>query len=130
MFLLRCPKCHKDQKYHTYSNINNKRKTCVYCGKSFKVKEQIVKVTLGEGKGRFRNHFSFRPEKYEVHVPDFDIEIPEIDIEIPEIDIEELQEMDEKIKEEFEKQSEELDKLKEELKGIKIHSRYNKSIVI
>ncbi len=42
IFLLKCPKCKHDMKYHTDSKVlENKRKMCVYCGKSFKVKENI-----------------------------------------------------------------------------------------
>lgn len=93
-------------------------------------KEKTLKVTLGEGKERFRQHFSFRPERYEIRVPDIDIEIPEMDIEIPDIDMEELREMDEKMKDEFEKHSDEFEELKEELKKIKIHTRHKKSITI
>jgi C-terminal processing protease CtpA/Prc len=97
-------------------------------------KEQIVKVTLDEGKGRFRQHFSFRPERFEVHVPEIEIEIPEMEFEIPEIDHEELRELHEKMREEIELHSdelnEELEELEKELKEIKIHTRHKKSIVI
>jgi membrane-associated protease RseP (regulator of RpoE activity) len=96
-------------------------------------KEQVLKVTLGEGKGRFR-HFSLNPEKFEIYVPEMEIEIPEIDIEIPEIDVEELEELHEKMSEELEMHSdelnEELKELEKELKEIKIHTRHRKSVVI
>jgi len=45
MLLLRCPKCKQKMKYDAANNINinKKRKKCVYCGKSFKVIDNIVK---------------------------------------------------------------------------------------
>ncbi|MFH1591401.1 MAG: hypothetical protein ABIC95_05750 [archaeon] len=43
-FLLMCPHCGKQMQYHTYSQIlTGKRKSCVYCGKSFGVRAHIVK---------------------------------------------------------------------------------------
>jgi len=96
--------------------------------------EQVINVTLEEGKGRFRHHFSFEPERYEIYAPDIEIEIPEMNIEIPEIDLETLRELEEEMREEFEQHSdqlnEELQELNEELKKIKIRTRYRKSIVI
>ncbi|MFC1741233.1 hypothetical protein ACFL3V_01725 [Nanoarchaeota archaeon] len=42
-FKLKCPKCGHKMLYHTDTKIlSDKRKSCVYCGKSFKVKEHIV----------------------------------------------------------------------------------------
>jgi len=97
-------------------------------------KEMVIKVTLGEGKGRFRHHFSFEPERFDLYAPDIDIEIPEIDIEIPEIDLEELRELEEKMSEEFEDHADELHKemeeLNRELKKIKIRTSNRKSVTI
>ncbi|NQU79201.1 hypothetical protein HQ545_05540 [Candidatus Woesearchaeota archaeon] len=43
-FLLRCPGCGHNMKYHTITRIlSDKRKSCVYCGRSFKVKEHVLK---------------------------------------------------------------------------------------
>ena len=43
MFLLQCPKCGNRMKYHTGSIIpSKKRKECVYCGKSYIIKDHIV----------------------------------------------------------------------------------------
>ncbi len=97
-------------------------------------KEQIVKVELGERKGRFPHYFSFKPEKFEFYAPEIEIEIPEMDITIPEIDTEELEELHEKMREELEMHTdelnEELEELNEKLKEIKIRVRHRKSIVI
>lgn len=42
-FLLQCPKCHHRMKYATNTIfLSNKRKSCVYCGKSYKAKECVV----------------------------------------------------------------------------------------
>lgn len=47
-FVLRCPKCGHDMKYHTPTRIlTDKRKRCVYCGSSFKVRENMVKEVRG-----------------------------------------------------------------------------------
>jgi len=44
MFLLRCPKCRHSMKYQgRTSALKGKRKSCVYCGKSYLVKDAIVK---------------------------------------------------------------------------------------
>jgi transposase-like protein len=44
IFLLRCPKCKNNMKYNANSiYLADKRKRCVYCGKSFKVSENIIK---------------------------------------------------------------------------------------
>ena len=44
IFLLKCPKCLHNMKYHTNTRIlTNKRKKCVYCGRSFKVSKQVIK---------------------------------------------------------------------------------------
>lgn len=43
MFKLRCPKCGNYMNYQTIKEILGKKKACVYCGKSFKVMENIVK---------------------------------------------------------------------------------------
>jgi serine protease Do len=80
--------------------------------------EKILKVTLGESKGRFRQHFSFSPDRFEVDIPEIDI------------DLEELEELDERIKDEFEKHSDELEELNRELKRIKIHTNHRESIII
>lgn len=46
MFVLRCPKCKNQMKYlpskHS-TTISGKIKKCVYCNRSFKVTENIVK---------------------------------------------------------------------------------------
>jgi transcription initiation factor IIE alpha subunit len=45
-FLLRCPKCGHDMKYHTTTKVlSEKRKRCVYCGHSFKAKDHVMKET-------------------------------------------------------------------------------------
>ena len=45
MLLLKCPKCKHDMKCQPNSkNLKGKRKICVYCGKSFSVKNNIVKA--------------------------------------------------------------------------------------
>ena len=97
-------------------------------------KEQIIKVTLGEGKGHFRHHYSFEPDRFEFYAPDIEIEIPEMDFEIPEIEFKELEELNEKMREEFEQHSdrlnEELEELNEELKRIKIRTSHRKSVTI
>jgi hypothetical protein len=42
IFLLQCPKCKNKMKYHTNTSVvSDKRKACVYCGKSFKIIENI-----------------------------------------------------------------------------------------
>ncbi|MEK6886995.1 MAG: hypothetical protein AABW88_04125 [Nanoarchaeota archaeon] len=42
-FLLQCPKCKSRMKYATDTLLlQDKRKICVYCNKSFKAKEQVV----------------------------------------------------------------------------------------
>ena len=44
MFLLQCPNCKNKMKYQTPKPLTEKnRKRCVYCGKSFKIREQIIK---------------------------------------------------------------------------------------
>ncbi|MBU2560886.1 MAG: hypothetical protein KKD17_01215 [Nanoarchaeota archaeon] len=46
-FLLKCPGCGHDMLYHTDSRIlSDKRKSCVYCGRSFKAKEHVVKEVV------------------------------------------------------------------------------------
>lgn len=89
-------------------------------------KEKILKITLGEGKRKFRHHFSFEP--------DIEIEIPEMDIEIPKIELEELEKINENMREEFEQHADELnlelEELNKELKKIKIRTRSKRSIVI
>jgi uncharacterized protein YbaR (Trm112 family) len=43
MFLLKCPKCKNNMKYQTEDQILTKKvKRCVYCGRSFKVKDRII----------------------------------------------------------------------------------------
>lgn len=45
MFLLRCPHCKNDMKYATNTQIlADKRKKCVYCPKSFGVKDNVLKT--------------------------------------------------------------------------------------
>jgi C-terminal processing protease CtpA/Prc len=89
-------------------------------------KEQVVKVTLEEGKGTY-HHFSFKPENFEVYIPDMEIEIPEIDLE----ELEKLEDLDEKLRDELESHSdelkEEMEELKKEMKKIKFHTRNRKS---
>lgn len=44
ILLLRCPKCKNNMKYNATSiYLSDKRKRCVYCGKSFKIKDNILK---------------------------------------------------------------------------------------
>ena len=44
MLLLQCPKCKNRMKYQNMtSNLDKKRKVCVYCGKSMDVKKSFVK---------------------------------------------------------------------------------------
>ncbi|MBU0536564.1 MAG: hypothetical protein KKE20_06370 [Nanoarchaeota archaeon] len=44
MLLLQCPRCKKQMKYASRTLIlGGKRKECVYCGFSFKVKDNILK---------------------------------------------------------------------------------------
>lgn len=41
---LRCPHCNNTMKYATQDRkVYKKRKTCVYCGKSFRVDTNILK---------------------------------------------------------------------------------------
>lgn len=41
---LKCPKCKNTMNYQAKTIIlSAKRKTCVYCGKTFKIKENIIK---------------------------------------------------------------------------------------
>ena len=47
-FLLMCPNCGNKMKYHTTTIIlSGKNKRCVYCGKSFSIKDRVVKQLLG-----------------------------------------------------------------------------------
>ena len=43
IYLLHCPHCRHNMKYSPMKAGENKRKTCVYCGKSFSVKNSIIK---------------------------------------------------------------------------------------
>jgi len=44
LFLLRCPKCKNNMKYDSKGIILfKKRKQCVYCGHSYKIKDNIIK---------------------------------------------------------------------------------------
>ncbi|MBW2999407.1 hypothetical protein KY339_01940 [Candidatus Woesearchaeota archaeon] len=44
MMQLRCPGCKQKMLYQPVSkDISNKRKRCVYCGRSFLVKNYIIK---------------------------------------------------------------------------------------
>lgn len=44
ILLLICPKCKNKMKYKSQDKIiTGKRKTCVYCGKSFSVGENVIK---------------------------------------------------------------------------------------
>jgi uncharacterized Zn-finger protein len=46
MLLLKCPKCGNQMKYQQVGILNRqKRKACVYCGKSFQVTDHIVQKT-------------------------------------------------------------------------------------
>ncbi|MBS1267131.1 MAG: hypothetical protein MAG795_01103 [Candidatus Woesearchaeota archaeon] len=45
--ILRCPKCRQTMKYvpsKGSKSIYKKRKRCVYCGRSFSVREHLVKI--------------------------------------------------------------------------------------
>ena len=45
MLLLQCPKCKNKMKYMTQSSVlTGKRKRCVYCGRSYAVRKQMVKL--------------------------------------------------------------------------------------
>ena len=45
MFLLRCPGCKQTMNYQIMKpGLDDKRKVCVYCGRSFKVKKNIIKI--------------------------------------------------------------------------------------
>jgi hypothetical protein len=44
MFLLRCPKCKQTMNYQPQTKgITSKSKKCVYCGRGFVVRKNIVK---------------------------------------------------------------------------------------
>ncbi len=44
MFLLKCPKCGNKMKYQSKGIVlTGKRKRCVYCGKSYKIRDSIIK---------------------------------------------------------------------------------------
>jgi len=44
MLLLKCPKCKNNMKYQSMDgNIIGKSKRCVYCGRSFKIRDNIIK---------------------------------------------------------------------------------------
>lgn len=44
LFLLKCPGCKNDMKYNARDTIlHNKIKRCVYCGKNYRVKNNILK---------------------------------------------------------------------------------------
>jgi hypothetical protein len=44
MFLLQCPKCKQQMKYESRNEeIFRKKKRCVYCGKTFDVRKNLVK---------------------------------------------------------------------------------------
>ena len=44
ILLLKCPNCKNEMKYqNSTSGIMGKSKKCVYCGKSFNVRDNIVK---------------------------------------------------------------------------------------
>ena len=43
LLLLQCPKCKHRMKYQSKDIIlTGKRKACVYCGRSFKVRENLI----------------------------------------------------------------------------------------
>jgi uncharacterized protein YbaR (Trm112 family) len=44
ILLLRCPKCKNNMRYNSTSVYPaDRRKRCVYCGKSYKIKDNIIK---------------------------------------------------------------------------------------
>ena len=44
MFLLRCPRCKQTMKYQCLGGkLEKKRKSCVYCGRNYEVKNNIIK---------------------------------------------------------------------------------------
>ena len=46
ILLLLCPKCKNKMKYQTTDiYLTGKRKRCVYCGNSFKVKDNRIKAS-------------------------------------------------------------------------------------
>jgi len=46
MLILQCPQCKHNMKYQGRTSVlGGKRKQCVYCGKSFAVKSNIISKT-------------------------------------------------------------------------------------
>jgi len=43
IFLVRCPKCRNQMKYQTTGLLAGKSKCCVYCNRSFQVKDHLVR---------------------------------------------------------------------------------------
>ncbi len=42
-FLVKCPSCGNKMKYHSTTKIlSGKKKRCVYCGRSFSVKDHVL----------------------------------------------------------------------------------------
>ncbi len=46
MLLLRCPQCKQTMKYQATDNkpVEKKVKRCVYCGKNFKIRQNVEKI--------------------------------------------------------------------------------------
>ncbi len=42
IILVRCPHCKQRMRYQPQNNLISKRKTCVYCGRSFAINEDTV----------------------------------------------------------------------------------------
>ena len=40
--LLRCPQCKNQMKYQPKGSVIGKKKACVYCGKSFDVRKNVL----------------------------------------------------------------------------------------
>ncbi|MBD3164807.1 hypothetical protein GF323_06430 [Candidatus Woesearchaeota archaeon] len=47
IFLVRCPKCKHTMRYQSKTMIlAGKRKSCVYCGRSFKARNNLVRKDM------------------------------------------------------------------------------------
>lgn len=42
LLTLKCPKCNHDQNYQLNGSILNKKKKCVFCGKTFQVRPNVL----------------------------------------------------------------------------------------
>jgi len=46
MFLVKCPKCYKEMKCDPRIDISKAVKTCVYCGRHFKIHSNLEKSRI------------------------------------------------------------------------------------